>query len=89
METLVKIGFAKISLAASKIWVAQNLGRGRAGWQPQLPPARTLMGALSPVSSIKHIKVSDKFHISQTSGQSVNATLSQTNWRLCVEKSAW
>ena len=44
------------------------------------------MGALSPVSSIKHIKVSDKFHISQTSGQSVNATLSQTNWRLYVWK---
>ena len=45
------------------------------------------MGALSPVSSIKHIKVSDKFHISQTSGQNVNATLSQTNWRLYVWKS--
>ena len=27
-----------------------------------------------------------KFHISQTSGQSVNATLSQTNWRLNVWK---
>ena len=66
METFVKIDFAKISLAAQKIWVAQNLGRE--GWQPQAPPARTLMGALSLVSSIKHIKVSDKFHISQTSG---------------------
>ena len=89
METFVKIGFAKISIAAPKIWVAQNLGEKRLGRQPPAPPARTLMGALSPVSSIKHIKVSDKFHIGQTSGQSVNATLSQTNWRLCVEKSAW
>ena len=26
METFVKIDFAKISLAAQKIWVAQNLG---------------------------------------------------------------
>ena len=30
METFVKIDFAKISLAAQKIWVAQNLGRE--GW---------------------------------------------------------
>ena len=66
MKTFVKIDFAKISLAAQKIWIAQNLGRE--GWQPPAPPARTLMGALSLVSSIKHIKVSDKFHISQTSG---------------------
>ena len=28
METFVKIDFAKISLAAQKIWVAQNLGQG-------------------------------------------------------------
>ena len=28
METFVKIDFAKISLAAQKIWVAQNLGEG-------------------------------------------------------------
>ena len=28
METFVKIGFAKISLPAQKIWVAQNLGEG-------------------------------------------------------------
>ena len=28
METFVKISFAKISLAAQKIWVAQNLGEG-------------------------------------------------------------
>ena len=69
MEAFVKIGFAKISIAAPKIWVAQNLGKKRVRWQPPAPPARTLMGALSPVSSIRHIKVSDKFHISQ----SVNA----------------
>ena len=48
-------------LSCPKFW-------GREGWQPPAPPARKLMGALSPVSSIKHIKVSDKFHISQTSG---------------------
>ena len=62
------------------------MGGGREGWQPPAPLARTLMGTLTPVSSIKHIKVSDKFHINQTSGQSVNATLSQTNWRLYVWK---
>ena len=28
METFAKIGFAKISLAAQKIWIAQNLGGG-------------------------------------------------------------
>ena len=55
-------------------------GGGRECWQPPIPSAP--MGAISPVSSIKHIKVLDKFHISQTAGQSVNATLSQTNWRL-------
>ena len=38
METFVKIGFAKISLAAPKIWDAQNLGGGRVGWQPPAPP---------------------------------------------------
>ena len=27
METSLKTGFAQISLAAQKIWVAQNLGR--------------------------------------------------------------
>ena len=36
METFVKIGFSKISLAAQKIWVAQNFGGGRVG-SPQLP----------------------------------------------------
>ena len=82
MEIFVKIGFAKISLAAQKNLSCPKFGRGREGWQPPIPPA--LMGAISPVSSIKHIKVSDKFHISQTSGQSVNVTLSQTNWRLYV-----
>ena len=50
METFVKIGFAKISLAAPKsglpkIWE----GGGRIG-SPQLPPARTLMGALTPLT---------------------------------------
>ena len=36
METCLKTGFAQISLAAQKIWVAQNLGRG--GLQPPRPP---------------------------------------------------
>ena len=31
METCVKIGFAKISLAAKKFWVSQNLGREEGG----------------------------------------------------------
>ena len=65
-----------------KNWRWPKIGRGREGWQPPIPPG--LMGAISPVSSIKHIKVLDKFHISQTSGQSVNATLPQNNWRLYV-----
>ena len=71
METFVKIGFAKISLAAQKILVAQNLGRGRGGLQPPTPPTRTLMSALSPVSSIKHIIVAVKFDIIETCLQRV------------------
>ena len=50
METCVKIGFAKISLAAKKFWVSQNLGReegGGGGGQPPAPPARKLMGAIT------------------------------------------
>ena len=57
MEIFVKIGFAKFLLLPKK----SEFGRGREGWQPPIPPA--LMGAISPVSSIKHIKVLDKFHI--------------------------
>ena len=68
METFAKIGFAKISLAAQKIWVAQNVGgggRGGGGGSPQLPrPVRSWV--LSPVSSIKHIVVSVKFDIIET-----------------------
>ena len=67
METFAKIGFAKISLAAQKIWVAQNLGGGGrgGGGSPQLPrPVRSWV--LSPVSSIKHIVVSVKFDIIET-----------------------
>ena len=71
-ETFVKIGFAKISLAVQKILVAQNLGRGRGGGlQPPTPPTRTLMSALSPVSSIKHIIVAVKFDIIETCLQRV------------------
>ena len=36
METSLKTGFAQISLAAQKIWVAQNLGGG-GGAPPQAP----------------------------------------------------
>ena len=49
METFAKIGFAKISLAAQKIWVAsQGEGGGTVAvpWSPD-PPARTLMGAIT------------------------------------------
>ena len=46
METLVKIWSAQISLAAQKIWVAQNL-RGREVLQPPAPTARTPMGAIT------------------------------------------
>ena len=68
METCVKIGFAKISLAAKKFWVSQNLGReegGGGGGSPQLPrPVRSWVP--SPVSSIKHVIVSVKFDIIET-----------------------
>ena len=38
METFVKIWFPQISLAAPKIWVAQNLeGRGDGGVAAPLP----------------------------------------------------
>ena len=37
METFVKIGCVKISLAAQKIWVAQNLGGGGRVGSPQFP----------------------------------------------------
>ena len=50
METFVNIGFAKVSVAAEKIWVALNLGgEGEGGGGKgsfQLPLARTLMGAV-------------------------------------------
>ena len=67
METFVKIGFAKISLAAQKkselpkIWEGKG-GGGRGGGSPQLPrPVRSWV--LSPVSSCKHIIISVKFDI--------------------------
>ena len=49
METFVKIGFAKISLAAQKNLSCPKFGRGRggAGGSPPAPPARTLMGAIT------------------------------------------
>ena len=53
METFVKIGFAKISLAAQKNLSCPKFGRGRGGGagagrrQPPAPPARTLMGAIT------------------------------------------
>ena len=68
METFVKIGFSKISVAAQKIWVPQNLGRegeGRTVAALSSPrPERSWV--LSPVSSIKHIIVSVKFDIIET-----------------------
>ena len=58
METCVKIGFAQISLAAQKIWVAQNLG-WRGGGEGVLrappPPPPVRLWVLSTVSSIKHM----------------------------------
>ena len=42
METSLKTGFAQISLAAQKIWVAQDLG-GAAAPPPPAPPVRTPM----------------------------------------------
>ena len=41
METSLKTVFDKFSLAAQKIWVAQNLGGGAAA--PLAPPARPPM----------------------------------------------
>ena len=67
METFVKIGFAKISLAARKNLSCPKFGRGRGGGgrgggSPQLPrPVRSWV--LSPVSSCKHIIISVKFDI--------------------------
>ena len=65
METFVKIGFAKISLAAQKNLSRPKFGRGRGGGvvaAPQLPrPVRSWV--LSPVSSCKHIIISVKFDI--------------------------
>ena len=66
METFVNIGFAKISVAAEKIWVALNLGEeGEGGGERQLPappwPVRSWV--LSSVSSIKLIIVSVKVDI--------------------------
>ena len=50
METFVNIGFAKISVAAEKIWVALNLGEEGEGGGGKAasssPLARTLMGAV-------------------------------------------
>ena len=85
METFVKIGFAKISIAAPKIWVGQNLGEKRVRWQPPAPPARTLMSALSPVSSIKHIK----FQINFTLVKAWMLIATDQLETVCVEKSAW
>ena len=68
METLVKIGFAKISVTAQKIWVPQNLGREGEGRKVAAlsSPRPERSWVLSPVSSIKHIIVSVKFDIIET-----------------------
>ena len=50
MEIFVKISFAKISVAAQKNLSPSKFGKGRRGEEggcPQLPPARTLMGAIT------------------------------------------
>ena len=60
METFVKIGFAKISLAAQKNLSCPKFGRGRGGgrWQPPAPPARTLMGAITCLFNQTHCSFS-------------------------------
>ena len=68
MEAFVKIDFAKISVAAQKIWVPQNLGREGEGRKVAAlsSPRPERSWVLSPVSSIKHIIVSVKFDIIET-----------------------
>ena len=68
MEAFVKIGFAKISVAAQKIWVPQNLGREGEGRKVAAlsSPRPERSWVLSPVSSIKHIIVSVQFDIIET-----------------------
>ena len=64
METFVNIGFAKISVAAEKIWVALNLGEeGEGGEAASSSPWPVRSWVLSSVSSIKLIIVSVKVDI--------------------------
>ena len=66
METFVNIGFAKISVAAEKIWVALNLGEegeGGGGEAASSFPWPVRSWVLSSVSSIKLIIVSVKVDI--------------------------
>ena len=67
METFVNIGFAKISVAAEKIWVALNLGGegegGGGGKAASSSPWPVRSWVLSSVSSIKLIIVSVKVDI--------------------------
>ena len=65
METFVNIGFAKVSVAAEKIWVALNLGgEGEGGGKAaSSSPWPVRSWVLSSVSSIKLIIVSVKVDI--------------------------
>ena len=54
MENFVKIWSAQISLAASKVWVAQNSeGRGEGGVAAPQPQRHIRLWVLSPVFPIK------------------------------------
>ena len=78
METFVKIGFAKISLAAQKIWVAQNLGEGGLA-APELPrPVRLWV--------LYHLFLQSNTLKFQINFISVRRLVKA--W-LCVVKSAW
>ena len=78
METFVKNSFAKISLAAQMIWVAQNLGEGGLA-APELPrPVRLWV--------LYHLFLQSNILKFQINFISVRCLVKA--W-LCVVKSAW